>query len=321
MTIEAGLGSASGYQSITDTPLARKGYHGQIISRGWEDDILSEIVNTRIVERAFDCTQVVEFLLEPDVGPWRQYEDNQMIKADTVNLSSFQMTLCYQAYKAIKIDNAFKRNLCEFWDKFEASFLDQCYRELSGVWQEFVLSAMVLEAHPQNKGRTAGRFRDQNLGSPGSPVRVTPQNLPVEIQRLKAVLMSRQRWYEGNMFLIVPPEIEAVLLQSEYRLAADISCCKDPSILLTGELPGTLVGFRPLLTNRTPFVYDQAVRSNVFYVIGFWKEAFAFWGDITEGRIIEDKDYFGHQYQMAALWGGKAIYNDAIAVGYWQLVA
>lgn len=314
---QAGLGSASGYGSIHDTPLAMKGYHSRIIERGWEKDILGEIVNTRIVAQAFDCNQVVEFILQPDVGPWRKYEDNQVIKPDTVQITSVQMTLCNQAYKAIKIDNNLQRNLCQFWSKFEAGFLDSCYRELSGMWHSFVLSAMVLEADRRNKGANAGRDRSINLGTVGSPVRVTPANLPVNLMNLRNVLVHNNRWKNGEMFLIVPPEFSNVVIQSEYRLAADISCCKDPSMLLTGELPGQLAGFRTIESMRTISAFDTTVNKQAYYILAFWKEAFAFYGDITEGRIIEDKDYWGRQYQMAALWGGKAIYGDAIAVGYW----
>lgn len=314
---QAGLGSASGYGSIHDTPLATKGYHSRIIERGWEKDILGEIVNTRIVAQAFDCNQVVEFILQPDVGPWRKYEDNQVIKPDTVQITSVQMTLCNQAYKAIKIDNNLQRNLCQFWSKFEAGFLDSCYRELSGMWHSFVLSAMVLEADRRNKGANAGRERSINLGTVGAPVRVTPVNLPVNLMNLRNVLVHNNRWKNGEMFLIVPPEFSNVVIQSEYRLAADISCCKDPSMLLTGELPGQLAGFRTIESMRTISAFDTTVNKQAYYILAFWKEAFAFYGDITEGRIIEDKDYWGRQYQMAALWGGKAIYGDAIAVGYW----
>lgn len=314
---QAGLGSASGYGSIHDTPLATKGYHSRIIERGWEKDILGEIVNTRIVAQAFDCNQVVEFILQPDVGPWRKYEDNQVIKPDTVQITSVQMTLCNQAYKAIKIDNNLQRNLCQFWSKFEAGFLDSCYRELSGMWHSFVLSAMVLEADRRNKGANAGRERSINLGTVGAPVRVTPGSLPVNLMNLRNVLVHNNRWKNGEMFLIVPPEFSNVVIQSEYRLAADISCCKDPSMLLTGELPGQLAGFRTIESMRTISAFDATVNKQAYYILAFWKEAFAFYGDITEGRIIEDKDYWGRQYQMAALWGGKAIYGDAIAVGYW----
>ena len=227
------------------------------------------------------------------------------------------MTLCNQAYKAIKIDNNLQRNLCQFWSKFEAGFLDSCYRELSGMWHSFVLSAMVLEADRRNKGSNAGRDRSINLGTVGSPVRVTPANLPVNLMNLRNVLVHNSRWKNDEMFLIVPPEFGKVVIQSEYRLAADISCCKDPSMLLTGELPGKLAGFRTIESMRTISAFDTTVNKQAYYILAFWKEAFAFYGDITEGRIIEDKDYWGRQYQMAALWGGKAIYGDAIAVGYW----
>lgn len=317
MTQTAGFNSASGYGSIHDTPLATKGYHSQIIARGWEKDIIGEIVNTRIVNQAFDCNQVVEFLLQPDVGPWRKLEDNQAIKADQVSLTSIQMTLCNQAYKALKFDNKFKRDMCQYWGKFENAFLDSCYQELSGLWHEFVLNAMVIEADKRNKNANAGRNRSINLGMVGNPVRITPNNVATEIQKLRMVLVHQNRWKNNEMFLMVPPEFEMIIAGSEYRQAADILCCKDPSILLSGEMPGQLMGFRTLTSMRTPGGYDEAVNKQCYYILAFWKEAYAFYGDITEGRIIEDMQFFGFQYQMAALWGGKAIYGDAIAVGYW----
>lgn len=317
MSHQAGMGSASGYGSIFDTPLATKGYHSQIIARGWEKDIIGEIVNTRIVSQAFDCNQVVEFLLQPDVGPWKRLEDNQVIKPDQVSLTSVQMKLCNQAYKALKFDNKFIRDLCSYWSKFEASFLDSCYQELSGVWHSFVLTAMVFEADTRNKGQNAGNKRAINLGVVGKPIRITPANLPNEIQKLGIVLRHQNRWVDNEMFLIVPPEFDMVLIDSKYAQAADYLCCKDPSILLTGEKPGRLVGFRAITSMRTPGGYDEVANKQAYYILAFWKEAYAFYGDITEGRIIEDMEYFGVQYQMAALWGGKAIYGDAIAVGYW----
>lgn len=317
MTQTTGLTSAAGWGDITQSPLATKGFHSQILARGWEKDIIGEIVNTRVVSQAFDCNQVVEFLIQPDVGPWRKYEDNQVIKADQVSLTSIQMTLCHQAYKAIKIDNKMRRDMCQFWSKFEASFLDSCYQALAGEWHLFILTAMVIEADRRNKGLNAGRNRSINLGMVGKPVRITPDNVASEIQKLRMVLTHTQRWHDNEMFLIVPPEFDMVLMNSPYANAADLSCCSDPSILLTGEKPGKLVGFRTITSMRTPGGYDANVNKQAYYVLAFWKEAYAFYGDITEGRIIEDKDYFAQQYQMAALWGGKAIFGDAIAVGYW----
>lgn len=317
MSVSNGLGSASGYGSIHDTPLATKGYHSQIIARGWEKDIIGDIVNTRIVDQAFDCNQVVEFILQPDVGPWRPYEDNQTIVADQVSITSFQMTLCNQAYKALKFDNKFKRDMCQFWDKFEAAFLDSCYQELSGVWHEFVLNAMVIEAASSNKNEYAGRHKNINLGTVGKPIRITPENLAREVQKLRMVLQHKNRWKDNEMFLIVPPEFDMVLINSPYANVADLSCCADKSILLTGEKPGQLIGFRPITSMRTPGGFDDGVNRQAFYILAFWKEAYAFYGDITEGRIMDDQNYFGFQYQMGAIWGGKAIYKDAIAVGYW----
>jgi len=131
---------------------------------------------------------------------WKNYEDNQVIKPDEVSLTSIQMRLCHQAYKALKFDNNTRRNMCEYWSKFEDAFLDSCYKELSGMWHAFVLTGMVLEAHPNNKGANAGRHRSINLGTVGKPVRITPANLPTELLNLRQVLVHRSRW-ENRRYL------------------------------------------------------------------------------------------------------------------------
>ncbi len=95
----------------------------------------------------------------------------KLAKPDTVQITSVQMTLCNQAYKAIKIDNNLQRNLCQFWSKFEAGFLDSCCKSI--IWyvaQLYYYPAMVLEADRRNKGANAGRDRPINLGTVGDPV-------------------------------------------------------------------------------------------------------------------------------------------------------
>lgn len=315
----AKLVSASGFQGLENTPLARIGYFNKIIAQGWEKDFLPAITNTEIDGRIMRCNQIVQFMRQPSVGPWRRYEKNQELIPDLVSPEGFCMTIENAKYKALKFDKLDIKRICNRWDAFEASFLDDMYKNLSAEWHEYVLCAMALEAHAHNKGANAGPRRNYNLGTVGAPRMITGSNFGREVAKMKAVLQKRQRWVENEMILILPYGIEQVLIDSPYARAFDLGACMDCSILLTGEIPGRVVGANTFMTDRLCSTIDPVTNGEAHYVILAHRDAFAFAGDIIEGELVRPPRYFGIEYQTLALWGGKAILPDAIAVGYWQM--
>ena len=319
MSGNTGLQSASGFGGLENSPLARIGYYASIIALGWEKDFLSEVVNSEIDGRILECNQVVQFVKQPTVGPWRQYEKNQELVPDQVSPDGFCMRICNAKYKAIKFDKLDIRRICERWDQFEGSFLDSAYQTLAQEWRSFVLAGMALEADAQNKGVSAGCRGNINLGAPNAPRVVNGVNLGSEIAKLKRVLKERHRWEDGKMVLILPSAIEEQLVNSPYASALQMGSCVDCSLLITGKMPGMLLGFQPYVTESLACAMDPTTNTEAYYVIAAHRDAFAFAGDIIEGELVRPSRYFGIEYQMLATWGAKAILPDAIAVGYWTI--
>lgn len=319
MSGNAGLQSASGFQGLENSPLARIGYYNKIIALGWEKDFLSEIVNSEIDGRILECNQVVQFVKQPTVGPWRNYEKNQELVPDQVSPDGFCMRICNAKYKDIKFDKLDIRRICDRWDSFEDSFLDSAYQTLAQEWRNFVLCGMALEADAQNKGVSAGCRHNVNLGAPNAPRVINGQNLGSEIAKLKRVLKERHRWEDGKMLLIMPSAIEEQLVNSPYASALQMGNCVDCSLLITGKMPGMLLGFQPYVTESLCCAMDPTTGTEAYYVIAVHRDAFAFAGDIIEGELVRPSRYFGIEYQMLAVWGAKAILPDAISVGYWTI--
>jgi len=282
-----------------------------------EKSSLPLIVNMNIAQPLMQCYQLIEFIRAPVVGPWRKYELNQTLIPDHLCISGFQMRVCNQGYKALKFDNADIRNACERWDSFEASFLDSAQSSLEHTWQCYVLNAMVLEAHRCNKNNNAGLHGDIDLGAPGAPRVITGDNIAVELAKLQRVLVEQNMWQDGKMFIRVPPAIREALVSSPYANALQMGSCVDCSILVTGELPGTIAGFNVYVTNDLPTVIING--KPAYYIIAGMADAFAFAGDIVESRIVQPTTSFSVEYQMQALWGGKAIYPEGLAIGLWTL--
>lgn len=316
--VNQGLLSASGFQGLENSPLARPGYYNKFISRGWEMDFLPAITNTEIDERITACNQVVQFTRQPDVGPWRTYEKNQELIPDTISPEAFCMRICNAKYKALKFDKLDIRRICDRWDDFEASFLDSIYQTLSAEWRAYVLAGMVLEADAMNKGATAGRRRNINLGAPNAPKQIRGATIATEVGLLKRILMERFRWVEGEMVLVIPSAVYTSFITSPYANALQMGSCVDCSLLVTGQIPGMIGGFHVYVTESLPTVIDENGRE-AFYVIAAHRQAYAFASEILEGELVRPSRYFGIEYQMLAVWGAKAILPDAIAVGYWQM--
>lgn len=314
-----GLSSSSGFQGLENSPLARVGYYNKIIARGWEMDFLPQITNTEIDERVTRCNQIVQFTKQPNTGPWRKYEKNQELVPDQVSPEAFCMRICNAAYKDLKFDELDIRNICDRWNDFEASFLDDVYQTLAASWRSYVLTAMVLEASAQNKGATAGRRRNVNLGTPGAPIVINGANIARNVARLKRVLQEQFRWQDGEMVLIIPSAIAEQFVDSPYANALQLGSCMDCSLLVTGQIPGMIGGFNVYQTESLQSVTDETTGSEAFYVIAAHRQAFAFVGDILNGELVRPSRYFGIEYQMLAVWGGKAILPEAIAVGYWSV--
>lgn len=315
MSGQHGFASAAGYEALINSPLARVGYEDKIIATVWEDDIIPMITNTKILERLTQCYQSIQFMEEADIGDWRDYELNQELVPDNITPSGFAVRICNSAYKALKFDKLDVKMICDRWGAFEESFLNSANNRLSATFQNYVLNAMVLEADKCNKGTSAGIYGNVNLGGLGAPRVVTGSSISIEVAKMKRILQERKRWEAKKMFITLPPAITELMVNSPYAHALDMGSCVDCSLLVTGELPGKVVGFTVFETNYVPTTLENG--QPAYHIIAGHVDAMAFAGDITDARLKEPTRYWGVEYQMQAIWGGKLIYRDAITIGYW----
>ncbi len=308
--------SASGYGGLAATPLARDGYYNEIIARVYERDFIPEITNSEINERVVECNQRVQIMTAPEVGPWRTYQLNQEMVPNQVSADAICLDICNAAYNAFKIDELSIRFACDRWAAWEEKFLDAAYESYVAMQRTWVLTAMVMEADVRNKGAHAGKHGDIDLGSQGNPVVVNRNNIALRVTQLQQVLMEQLRWKDGEMFMVLPIAFRPVLAQSNYANSEWVGGCKTCSFGVDGMWDVPLAGFNIIETTHSPFVVEQDGRV-CYYVIAGHRSAFAYVSDIIRGRLVELEKTFGIEYQMLAVWGGKMLYPDAIAVAYW----
>ena len=208
--------SASGYPGIEASPLARIGYSDVILSRVYEQDWLPRITSSELLEPVTRCNQIIQIMRAPEVGPLRSYQKNQQLVPSTVGTDARCLTICNLGYQDIKFDLTDVKQACDNWAPFEEKMLESMYQSYVDSQRRFVLGRMMAQVSPETSLNNAGRHHDVDLGSPGRPLHVTPQNLPVVLARLQRVLIEQKRWVEGEMFIIVPPILRTYLAMSNY---------------------------------------------------------------------------------------------------------
>lgn len=306
--------SASGYPGIEASPLARIGYSDVILSRVYEQDWLPRITSSELLEPVTRCNQIIQIMRAPEVGPLRSYQKNQQLVPSTVGTDARCLTICNLGYQDIKFDLTDVKQACDNWAPFEEKMLESMYQSYVDSQRRFVLGRMMAQVSPETSLNNAGRHHDVDLGSPGSPLHVTPQNLPVVLARLQRVLIEQKRWVEGEMFIIVPPILRTYLAMSNYSNSE--WSCKCGGII-SGMWDHELFGFQPIESIHVPVRVDET-GSMSFYILAGHKEATAYASNIIESRLItNDPNYFGVRYQYLVAWGAEVIYPDALAMGYW----
>ena len=307
--------SASGYGGLDATPLARPGYYNEIMSRVYERDFLPEITNSEIDERIIRCHQQVQIMKAPEVGPWRSLQKNQELIPNQISAEAMCLEICNAAYNDIKIDQLDIHFACEAWDQWEEKFLDATYEAYVKMMREWVLAAMILEASPQNKGNTAGVHANINLGARGNPVEINKSTIALNFMLLQQVLTENLRWKDNEMFVVLPKEFKLVMVQSDFANAEWVGG-NGKSMAIDGLWNWQLAGFNVIETVNLPHVTEPDGRL-CYYIIAGHRSAFAYASDIIEGRVVTPTTSFSVEYQMLAVWGGKMLYPEAIAIGYW----
>ena len=310
------LVAASGYEALRTTNLG-KGiiYAGTIKARNWDDDFMPFIANTRVLDDLTKCGQVITFDKPPVTGAWRDYEKNQNMVTDQVTAESFCLSICRAAYKSIKFDQLDIDAACDNWDSFETAFLEDAWNNLSDLWKRDLLTGMSLQMSARNVGNAAGRYRNIKMGTIDAPLALSPETIVNFVAKTRELLRSVGRWYERQMFMLVPPEFGTLILQTAY----DKQWCCDPSssVLFNGLKASDIYGFQVIETDLLTPTIDKTTGRLIYPILAGWNDAYAFTGDIVKAEVKDSPgNSFGAVYNMLSVFGGGVVYPEALTKAY-----
>ncbi|QHJ77853.1 MAG: hypothetical protein [Caudoviricetes sp.] len=309
-----GMVNSTGFGGLVSSGLARVAFSKYIIAKGTERDFLSDIVNNEWDQDVLDCMQVVQFSVKPYVGEWRDYNDTQQMIADEPTPSFIKLQICRAAYKAIAISELDKVQLCDRFTMFESAFVDALWEGLATLCRKYAIGGMYGAA--EHHGKHAGLGLDVNLGASGDAITVTSENIHHIFSRARRVLAEKYRWSQtpGEMFALISPAVEEMILNSTKFSKVNELGTSGESQILTGQMKGTIMGFSIYVTNNV----ITSSTGEISLLFG-WRQAYIFYMNIIRARIQPQPKSFVDEYQALAIYDGKAIMPDALAVAVIKL--
>lgn len=312
------INSASGWNSLEDSPLSRRKYARTIAYNYHCDGIFSLFANSEYNKEIDYCSQEVQFVRNFELE-FLPYEKNETGTTQTATPDAFCFRICDAAYIRVKVDELDERFLCERWSQWKEMFDVAVTRAWDRLLTNDVIKRLPFYAAASNKGATAGaKSGNVNLGTPGSPVLVNASNITVEIAKLGQVLTESCAWQKGKMVLIYPPALNPVLMDSKLANALQMGRCVDCSPIMSGEWYTNMMGWEFVQTNYACQGFDATANRNVFYVIGFNKDALLFAQNLIISRTRQG-DGFYKLIEILGVWGHKPVHPDGFAIGYWAI--
>ena len=279
-------------------PPAHPDYSGKLIPTIWAKKLL---------ERFYDATVLSAISQTDYLGEIKSMGDKVVInKIPDITISNYRMgdNLTYQRPPADTIELLIDQG--KYWAfalddvadvqsmiKMTAPWAENASERMKIVVDTEVLSFLVGKADANNRGATAGRFSDNNLGTVAAPVAITKDNVLDYIVD-HGLVLDEQNAPEGNRKLIIPAWMAALIKKSDLK---DASITGDSvSVLRNGRL-GTIDRFELFVSNLLP------VSGSAYYVFGVDQRALAFATQLTKTETLRAESTFGDLMRGLMVYG------------------
>lgn len=306
---QTGIAAASGYPQYQGTALMPPLVSMNVLARYYATSIFQQIATTEY-EGDLRKNGTIYFMKEPD-PIIRDYTKNGRIEYDTAEIEMVPLTVGRAFHAGLKVDKL-DAKMMSLWPKIERMIIDKVPQAMMRKIDYSIFAGLYNEVAPFNRGATAGRNGNHNLGAFGAPLVVDKDNVIEIIWRLAEVLDEAAIPREGR-FLVVPPAIFTLIAMSD--LGCAYCAGGNSSIRLTGKIPPDMVGFTIYSSAFLPVFNDNGNQS--FYLYAGLKTSLAFATIVNDSEIIESDPFeYTRFIRVIGAYGYGVLYPEALAAAY-----
>jgi P22 coat protein - gene protein 5. len=277
-------------------------WSGKLIEKFYSATVLSAISNTDYEGEIQNKGDKVKIRTKPTITI-KDYQLDMALTVDRPSSSTVELTIDYAKYFNLVLDDVMERqadmNLLSMW-------ADDASEQLKITIDTGVLALIDAGVDANNKGATAGRISDMNLGAAGAPVALTATNVLDAIVDMGTVL-DEQNIPETNRWLVIPPWVAGLVKKSDLRNA---SISGDGVSLMRNGRLGMIDRFTLYSSNLLPTAVEGAATAT--RIFGGHPHGLTFASQISKVETLRSESTFGTLLRGLQVYGAKVL--DGIAI-------
>jgi hypothetical protein len=277
-------------------------WSGKLIEKFYSATVLSAIANTDYEGEISQKGDKVKIRTKPTITI-RDYQIDMNLTVDRPSSSTVELTIDYAKYFNLVLDDVMERqsdmNLLSMWS-------DDAAEQLKITIDTGVLALLDAGVDANNKGITAGRISDLNLGATAAPVSLTALNVVDAIVDMGTVL-DEQNIPETGRWLVIPPWVAGLVKKSDLRNA---SISGDGVSLVRNGRLGMIDRFTLYSSNLLPTAVEGAASAT--RIFGGHPHGLTFASQITKVETMRSESTFGTLLRGLQVYGAKVL--DGIAL-------
>ena len=303
-----GPARASGYPDISSgssSGFIPQVWSGKLIEKLYKSTVFGEIANTDYEGEIKSQGDTVMIRTVPSITI-RDYEIGGTLQYETPTSDKVELQIDRAKYFAFKCDSIDRHQSdLKLMDDWSEDGGQQMKIAIDGT----ILAEVYADAAAENAGDSAGRESGAyNLGTTGSPVEITKENI-LDVIVDTATVLDEQNVPDTQRFIVIPAWMSGMLKKSELR---DASIMGDGTSAFRNGRLGQLDRYTVYTSNNLAKTTDGS--ASVTNVIFGHKKALTFAAQMTEMDTLKAESFFGNLVRGLNVFGFKVI--DPNAMGH-----
>lgn len=279
-------------------------WSGKLLTKFYASTVLGAICNTDYEGEIRAQGDKVHIRTVPDVAI-HDYVRSTSLKTQTPLNEKVELTIDHAKYFNIHVDDV---------DKFQSDipYMEAWTRDASTqmkiVQDRHVLGAVYADAHPSNRGATAGaQDGGINLGTSGAPLQVTKTNI-IDLLVDVGVVFDDLNVPEEDRKIVLPNWAVAMIKKSDLK---DASLMGDGTSMLRNGRVGMIDRLEIYGSNNLASGIDGSFK--VWNAIACHRSAITWAAQIVKSETLKAESTFGHLARGLQVYGFKVLKPDGLA--------
>ena len=278
-------------------------WSGKIIEKFYDATVLAAIANTDYEGEIKNYGETVKIRQKPDVAI-TAYTPEVTLTVERPSVAAVDLEINKGFYWNVALEDVME---IQSDLNMLSMFADDASEQLKISVDSEVLDNINMDIDADNKGTTAGRLSDINMGTTAAPISITTSNA-IEYLIYLGQLLDEQNIPETGRWVVIPAWFAARIKQSDLK---DASLAGDSTSIMRNGRLGMIDRFTLYLSNQV-----KVSETDNFHVYAGHAHGLTFASQLTKVETLRAETTFATLMRGLQIFGYKVVDGKSIAELY-----